>query len=98
MSGYQSKRMSSRDRETGITIDGLTHEQVQLLDQMWKFDHLEQLEAWAATLLPYQQQQVEDLMRIVLISHLDQVLEVEEVQQDRSYADANDYLKRFRLP
>lgn len=97
MSGYQSKRMSSRDRESGITIDGLTREQVQLLDQMWKFEHLEQLEAWAATLLPYQQQQVEDLMRMVLISHLDQVLEAVETQQARPYAEANAVLKKFRL-
>jgi hypothetical protein len=98
MSGYQSKRLSSQDRESGITIDGLTREQVQLLDQMWKFEHLEQLEAWTATLPPRLQQQVEQLVRMVLISHLDQLVEAAAVQDDRPYAEANDYLQRFRLP
>jgi hypothetical protein len=98
MSGYRSKRLSSQDRESGITIDGLTREQVQLLDQMWKFDHMEQLEAWTATLLPRQQQLVEQLVRMVLISHLDQLVEAAAVQDDRPYAEANAYLKKFRLP
>jgi hypothetical protein len=98
MSGFQSKRLMRQDRlGNGLTIDGLTIEQVKLLDRMWQFEELEELEAWAATLRPGQQRMVDDLIKMVLLSHLDQILENEGQHRPDPYPEANAYLKKFRL-
>ena len=102
MSGFQSKRLMRQDRlGNGLTIDGLTMEQVKLLDRMWQFEELEDLEAWASTLEPAQQRQVESLVKMVILAHFDQVLRNMETNLEAStddpYPEANAYLKKFRL-
>jgi hypothetical protein len=99
MSGFQSKRLMGHSRvgEDGLTIDGLTKEQVLLLDKMWQFEHLEDLEAWASTLRPGQQRMVQDLVKLVLLSVLDKEMMAEEKVRANPYPDANAYLKKFRL-
>ena len=98
MSGFQSKRLMRQDRlGHGLTIDGLTMEQVKLLDRMWQFGDLEDLEAWAASLEPDLQREVQSLVKMVMLAHFDQVLSNIEASIDDPYAEANAYLKKFRL-
>lgn len=92
MSGFQSKRLMANSREPGITINGLTEADVVLLDKMWSFSELEELEAWQATLRPALQRRVDDLIKMVLMAHLDQ--ELESVER---FPEANEYLRKFRL-
>lgn len=102
MSGFQSKRLMNQNRlGHGLTIDGLTRHQVQLLDRMWQFNDIEDLEAWATGLSPQDQQEVETLLKMVLLAHFDQVLRNLEdniaSSEEDPYADANAYLNKFRL-
>lgn len=98
MPGFQSKRLMGNDRFAGgVTIDGLTVEQVKLLDIMWQFEELEDLERWAATLRPGQQRQVEDLVKMVLLAVLDKEMLAAEEASPNPYPDASAYLKKFRL-
>ena len=98
MSGFQSKKLMGQSRVgEGVTIDGLTVEQVKLLDKMWQFEYLEDLEAWAATLRPGQQRMVQDLVKLVLLSVLDKEMMEEAKTRPDPYPDANNYLKKFRL-
>jgi hypothetical protein len=73
-----------------LTISGLTKHQVSLLDTMWQMQEFEQVEAWQQTLSVQDQQQVDLLIRMVLLAATDDVL-VEETAQ------ANEYLQKFRL-
>ena len=96
MSGFQSKRLMREDRlGHGLTIDGLTMEQVKLLDRMWQFQDIEDLEAWAASLEPDLQLEVQSLVKMVMLAHFDQVLSNIEASIDDPYAEANAYLKKF---
>ena len=98
MSGFQSKRLMRQDRlGHGLTIDGLTMEQVKLLDRMWQFQDIEDLEAWAASLEPDLQREVQNLVKMVMLAHFDPVLTNIEASIDEPYAEANAYLKKFRL-
>lgn len=92
MSGFQSKRLLAQSRGSGIEINGLTKEDCLMLDRMFGFDELEDLEAWQATLRPALQRRVDDLIRMVLLAHLDK--EMESVQE---FPEANDILRKFRL-
>jgi len=57
-----------------IRIDNLTEEQVEMLDTMWSFEMLDELEEWQSTLSSRERRMSEQLMRLVLIESLDQVL------------------------
>jgi hypothetical protein len=57
-----------------IHIDNLTEEQVEMLDIMWSFEMLDELEEWQATLSLRRRRMSEQLMSLVLIESLDQVL------------------------
>jgi hypothetical protein len=92
MSGFDSKRRMSNSRSPGIEINGLTRSDCQLLDQMWSFHELEDLEAWQATLRPALQRRVDDLIKMILLAQLDQELESVE-----KFPEANEYLRKFRL-
>ena len=92
MSGFDSKRRMANSRNPVIEINGLTREDCLLLDRMWGFVELEELEAWQATLRPALQRRVEDLIKMVLLAHLDK--EMESVEK---FPEANDLLRKFRL-
>ena len=92
MSGFDSKRRMSNSRNPSIEINGLTRSDCLLLDQMWSFDELEELEAWRATLRPALQRRVDDLIKMVLLAQLDK--ELESVER---FPEANAYLRKFRL-
>jgi len=92
MSGFDSKRRMANSRNPVIEINGLTREDCLLLDRMWGFAELEELEAWQATLRPALQRRVEDLIKMVLLAHLDK-----EMESVETFPEANDYLRKFRL-
>ena len=73
-----------------IQINGLTAYQVELLDMMWQFEELEDIEAWKELLDSETQHQVELLMRMVVLATTDELL-----VEDTTQAEA--YLRRFRL-
>lgn len=93
MSGYRSKKLSSAGREDrGIEITGLTLAQVELLDAMWGFDTEEDLAEWQDSLPLHISQQVDSLIVMVLLEQFDRLLMLDE-----DYAQATDYLNKFRL-
>lgn len=73
-----------------LTIHGLTAEQVELLEILWQFEELEDVEAWKEEQDPETQQQVELLIRMVILAMTDDFM-AEDTSQ------AQEYLKRFRL-
>ena len=73
-----------------ISIQGLTAYQVDLLNMMWQFEELEDVEAWRDTLDTETQHQVDLLMRLVILGATDSIM-VEDTAQ------AREYLKRFQL-
>ena len=73
-----------------LTIHGLTAEQVELLEILWQFEELEDVEAWKEEQDPETQQQVELLIRMVILAMTDDFM-AEDTSQ------AKEYLKRFRL-
>ena len=73
-----------------ISIQGLTAYQVDLLNMMWQFEELEDIEAWKDTLDSETQHQVDLLMRLVILSATDNIM-VEDT------TEAQQYLKKFRL-
>lgn len=93
MSGYRSKKLSSNERsDRGIEINGLTLEQVELLDAMWSFDTEEDLHEWQDSLPLRLSQQVDSLILLVLLEQFDRLLLLDE-----DYSQATDYLQKFRL-
>ena len=57
-----------------IRIDNLTEEQVEMLDIMWSFEMLDELEEWQSTLNVRRRRMSEQLMSLVLIESLDEAL------------------------
>ena len=49
-----------------IRIDNLTEEQVEMLDIMWSFEMIDELEEWQSTLSSRERRMSEQLMRLVL--------------------------------
>ena len=73
-----------------ISINGLNQHQVDLLDSMWEFDNLEDLESWMDTLTFADQEECHRLQRLVIIESMDQLL-------SDDVSDAQDLLKQFML-
>ena len=76
-----------------IEITGLTQEQVDMLDIMWSFDNLAELEEWRENL---------DSRELAMSMSLQQILLLETVEQflmeDREIQRITElYLQRFRL-
>ena len=75
-----------------MKIEGLNEEQVEMLDFMWSLDSLEELEEWQAGLDSRERQLSNSLQKMMLLAALD-----DSMLQMKSYADANQLLKQFRL-
>ena len=73
-----------------ISINGLNQHQVDLLDSMWEFDNLEDLESWMDTLTFADQEECHRLQRLVIIESMDQLL-------SDDVSDAKYLLKQFML-
>lgn len=75
-----------------MQIDGLTEQQVEMLDHMWSLDTMEEFDEWVATLDADDTTMALSLQKMILFATLD-----ESMEQMRSYPDANQLLKQFRL-
>lgn len=98
MSGYRSKRVMAKSKITGdeIVIEGLSQTQVDLLDIMWGFDELEELEAWRDTLRPGMQVEVDDLIKKVILAHMENLRE-DALNNETQFPEAQAVLQKFRL-
>lgn len=76
-----------------IEITGLTQEQVDMLDIMWSFDNLAELEEWRENLDSRELAMSMSLQQILLLETVEQLLmEDREIQRITEL-----YLQRFRL-
>lgn len=75
-----------------MRIQGLTEEQVEMLDFMWTLDSMEEFEEWRDTLDRREQLMADSLQKMVLLAALDDILEAEN-----AYPDAKKLLKQFQL-
>lgn len=74
-----------------IHIDNLTEEQVEMLDIMWSFEMLEELEEWQSTLSARRCRMSNQLMSLVLIESLDQAL-----AGQKEFPEVKALLSKFR--
>ncbi len=78
------------DEEREYNINGLTPEEVQMLDMMWSIESLEDMEDWIASLNREERLLVYRLRMLLLAEIIDQ-----DNVQDLSMA--KNYLKKFQL-
>jgi hypothetical protein len=75
-----------------MQIQGLTEEQVEMLDFMWSLDSLEEFEEWKSGLDRREQLLADTLQRMVLMATLDDVLE-----DITKFPEAKQLLRQFQL-
>jgi hypothetical protein len=80
--------MDENERE--ININGLTPEEVQMLDMMWSIESIEDMEDWVASLNRDERLMVYRL-RMLLIAEMIDYDNVQDLSQARNY------LKKFQL-
>ena len=73
-----------------ITLTNLTPHQVDLLDQMWSLDNMEEIQEWMSTLSAKDRVLSRTLMQMVMHETIEDL-----VVEDLSLA--RDYLTRFQL-
>ena len=78
------------DNSREININGLTPEEVQMLDMMWSIESVEDMEDWVASLTREERLMVYRL-RMLLIA---EIIDYDNVQD---LSQARDYLKKFQL-
>ena len=80
--------MDKNERE--ININGLTHEEVQMLDMMWSIESVEDMEDWVASLNRDERLMVYRLRMLLIAEMIDY-----DAVQDLTLA--KNYLKKFQL-
>jgi len=75
-----------------MQIQGLTEEQVEMLDFMWTLDSLEEFEEWKATLDRRERLMADTLQHMVLAASLDDHLE-----NITKFPEAKQLLRQFQL-
>jgi hypothetical protein len=78
------------DEEREYNINGLTPEEVQMLDMMWSIESVEEMEDWVASLNREERLLVYRLRMLLIAEIIDQ-----DNVQDLSMA--KNYLKKFQL-
>lgn len=78
------------DEEREYNINGLTPEEVQMLDMMWSIESVEDMEDWVASLNREERLMVYRLRMLLLAELIDY-----DAVQDLSMA--KNYLKKFQL-
>lgn len=73
-----------------MTIDGLTKEQVDLLDKMWSIESLDDFEVWLRSLPQSKVLQVMTLRELMILADID-----EGIDEMSSYPDAAQMLKKI---
>jgi len=75
-----------------MQIQGLTEEQIEMLDFMWTLDSLEEFEEWKSSLDRRERLMADSLQKMVLMAALDDVLE-----EETKFPEAKQLLKQFQL-
>jgi hypothetical protein len=70
-----------------ITIDGLTKEQVRMLDEMWALDTMEEMSEWMENVPEHKRQMAELLQEMLILASIDDDLE--------KLSDATQVLDKF---
>jgi len=74
-----------------MRIDGLTTEQVEMLDKLWSMDTSEEVKAFRDTLPLFRRQQIDVLMEMVM-----QEIREEELKLMDQYPDAEKLIARAK--
>ena len=74
-----------------IQINGLTQDQVDMLDIMWELDSEQEFFEWYDLLDEKDQQMADLLQRMIILAEIDNSQEVKDTTQ------ATQYLKKFAL-
>lgn len=77
-----------------IKIDGLTKEQVKMLDMMWSVGSPEDFQEWLDNLSYEERQMAHQLKEVLVYAVMDAVCAEEEEQ---SLTSVKNYLKKFML-
>jgi len=75
-----------------IHLDGLTEEQVEMLDHMWSLDTMEDYMTWYDLLDRQDQMMADTLQRLILLEALD-----DSMAKTKIFPDAKMQLKKFML-
>jgi hypothetical protein len=75
-----------------LTIDGLTHKQVAMLDEMWSLDTEYEFLDWYENLSEKDQHECDMLQRLILIEAFDAAM-----VQTNDFTEANEALSKFRI-
>lgn len=74
-----------------MRIDGLTAEQVEMLDKLWTFDTVEEINEFKNSLPIFRQQQVDTLVELVVMETTE-----ERIKQMDSYPEALELIMRAK--
>jgi hypothetical protein len=83
-----SYTMCIRERNTMITLENLTPEQVEMLDILWSMTELSEVEEWQETLSEEEREMSESLIRLVILESMDRII-------TSDLSDAQKVLKKF---
>jgi len=72
-----------------IQINGLTAEQVQMLDMMWSIESSDDMDDWLNSLTDKEVKVAEQLKNLLVLTLIDESV--------TDYSMANNYLKKFQL-
>lgn len=69
-----------------MRIDGLTDDQIEMLDKLWTFKTIEEIEDFKKTLSLFHRQQVDTLVLLAGLENIDEMIDKE--YPDNQYPDA----------
>ena len=79
--------------EREIKIDGLTKQQIAMLDEMWSLGSSEEFEIWYSSLSDEEVTMADYLKYILVYAVMDAMLD----QDETNCIEAKEYLKKFML-
>jgi hypothetical protein len=75
-----------------MRIEGLTAEQVKILDELWACETMEDLERYVANKSDKQLQEIITLREMIMLSHID-----EQVEMMGEYPDVEFMIRNLKL-
>lgn len=76
-----------------IQLENLTPQQVEMCELMWHFETAEEYVEWYELLDNEDKRQADVLQRMIILESMEEML----AETNQTYAEARDYLKKFRL-
>jgi hypothetical protein len=73
-----------------ISLSNLTAEQVEMLDILWSFRELSDVEEWQSTLEPEDREMSDTLIKLVILETMDEII-------TSDLSDAQEVLQKFTL-